>query len=159
MHELLLTIDQAAQRLQVHPETIRRHLLKGKLRGLKRGKLWRVPESAIEEVTPTATTSKAAPKLYAAPVSSNIRPTAEEIARRRAELDALERLFEEQNAKANAAEVMAQFKAPDAEDIDRRLQALNRLGSRTPDRQGLPPLTDDAVSQGYDERAAQLMNP
>ncbi len=51
MPEMLLTVEQAAERLQVHRETVRRHLQAGTLRGIKRGRLWRVPESALLETT------------------------------------------------------------------------------------------------------------
>ena len=50
--EMLLTIEQTAQRLQLHPETIRRQLVRGTLRGIKRGRSWRVPESALAEAKP-----------------------------------------------------------------------------------------------------------
>lgn len=49
--ETLLTVEQAAQRLQLAPFTVREHLKKGKLRGIKRGRVWRVPESALTEET------------------------------------------------------------------------------------------------------------
>lgn len=49
--EMLLTVEQAAQRLQLAPFTVREHLKSGKLRGLKRGRVWRVPESALMEET------------------------------------------------------------------------------------------------------------
>ena len=49
MAETLLTVEQAAERLQVHPITVRRHLRSGSLRGVKRGNFWRVPESALLE--------------------------------------------------------------------------------------------------------------
>ena len=52
MSENLLTIDQVAERLQIHPASVRRQLRGGLLRGLKRGKLWRVPESALYEPIP-----------------------------------------------------------------------------------------------------------
>ncbi len=52
--ELLLTVEQAAERLQIKPYTVREHLKRGLLRGIKRGRLWRVPESAlIESSAPT----------------------------------------------------------------------------------------------------------
>ena len=53
-HETLLTVEQAAERLSVHPITVRRHLRSGLLRGVKRGRLWRVPESALVEAAPEA---------------------------------------------------------------------------------------------------------
>ena len=51
--EMLLTIEQAATRLQLHPETVRRQIKRGLMRAVKRGRVWRVPESALEEVAPT----------------------------------------------------------------------------------------------------------
>ncbi len=52
MPENLLTVEQAAQRLQLSPTSIRIHLRGGKLRGVKRGRAWRVPESALFEHAP-----------------------------------------------------------------------------------------------------------
>lgn len=43
------TVKEVAEMLSVHPETIRRHLLSGKLKGYKVGKDWRVEETAIRE--------------------------------------------------------------------------------------------------------------
>ena len=55
--EMLLTIEQAALRLQLHRDTVRKQLKRGELRGMKRGRVWRVPESALTEsvAAPTAT--------------------------------------------------------------------------------------------------------
>ena len=50
--EMFLTVEQAAQRLQLTPYTVRKHLQAGKLRGLKRGSVWRIPESALSEPSP-----------------------------------------------------------------------------------------------------------
>jgi excisionase family DNA binding protein len=50
--ENLLTVEQVAERTQLHIDTVRRHLQAGKLRGIKRGRVWRVPESALMETTP-----------------------------------------------------------------------------------------------------------
>ena len=50
--EMLLTIEQAATRLQLHPETVRRQIKRGLMRAVKRGRVWRVPESALQEVAP-----------------------------------------------------------------------------------------------------------
>ncbi len=55
--EMLLTVEQAAERLQLHPETVRRQLKRGELRAIKRGRVWRVPESALGEATPEAVTA------------------------------------------------------------------------------------------------------
>jgi acetyl-CoA synthetase len=49
MNETLLTVEQAAERLQVGTFTVREQLRDGRLRGIKRGRLWRVPESALME--------------------------------------------------------------------------------------------------------------
>lgn len=54
MAELLLTVEQAAERLQMHPESIRRQLRRGELRGIKRGSRFRIPESALAEKSPRA---------------------------------------------------------------------------------------------------------
>ena len=55
--EMLLTLEQAATRLQLHRDTVRRQLKRGQLRGVKRGRVWRVPESALDEATPVAATA------------------------------------------------------------------------------------------------------
>lgn len=51
--EMLLTVEQAASRLHLRPDTVRDHLARGVLRGIKRGRQWRVPESALTEPAPT----------------------------------------------------------------------------------------------------------
>jgi len=43
------TVNEVAEMLSVHPETIRRNLKSGKLKGHKVGKDWRVEESAIRQ--------------------------------------------------------------------------------------------------------------
>lgn len=47
--EMLLTVEQASERLQLSAYTVREHLKSGKLRGIKRGRVWRIPESALLE--------------------------------------------------------------------------------------------------------------
>ena len=54
MSESFLSVEQTARRLQLHPFTIRRQLQSGRLRGVKRGRVWRVPESALFESSPSA---------------------------------------------------------------------------------------------------------
>jgi excisionase family DNA binding protein len=52
MPEMLLTVDQAATRLQLHPITIRRQIKRGEIRVIRKGRAVRIPESAIMENTP-----------------------------------------------------------------------------------------------------------
>jgi excisionase family DNA binding protein len=52
MPEMFLTVEQAAERLQMNPATLRRQLVKKQMRGIKRGSVWRIPESALTEPAP-----------------------------------------------------------------------------------------------------------
>ena len=45
----LLTLQQVADRLQVSKSSVYNWLRSGRLRAVKAGKLWRVPESALED--------------------------------------------------------------------------------------------------------------
>jgi acetyl-CoA synthetase len=47
--ETLFTIQEVAARLKVTPKTVRQWLQRGQMRGIKAGKLWRIPESALDE--------------------------------------------------------------------------------------------------------------
>ena len=49
MERRLLTVDQAADHLQVTSRWVRRILREGHLKGVKIGKLWRVEPEALEE--------------------------------------------------------------------------------------------------------------
>ena len=72
MAEQFLTVEQAASRLHVHPITVRRHLRSGTLRGIKRGHLWRVPESALgETATPSVSPLARALAMIAARDAEN----------------------------------------------------------------------------------------
>ena len=59
--ELLLTVEQAAERLHLQPNTVRQHLSRGLLRGIKRGRQWRIPASALMEDA-RVTTKATAPR-------------------------------------------------------------------------------------------------
>jgi len=48
MAEKLLTPEEVAERLVMSPKTIRDWLRKGKLKGVKTGKLWRIRERDLE---------------------------------------------------------------------------------------------------------------
>lgn len=51
--EMLLTVGQTAQRLQLTEKAVRERLKSGRLRGIKSGgRVWRVPESALLEPAP-----------------------------------------------------------------------------------------------------------
>ena len=47
--ETLLTVEQYATRAQLHPDSVRRQLREGRLRAVKKGRVWRIPESAVHE--------------------------------------------------------------------------------------------------------------
>lgn len=61
MAELLLTVPEAALRLRLSPLTVQRQLRRGVLRGIKRGKAWRVPESALMESSEAVAVAASAP--------------------------------------------------------------------------------------------------
>lgn len=46
--ETLWTVDQIAERLNVHSQTVQRWLKRGEMQGAKIGRAWLVKESALE---------------------------------------------------------------------------------------------------------------
>lgn len=46
--EDLLTVEQAAAKLQIKPKTLKDWLRAGRIRGVRVGKLWRLKESDLE---------------------------------------------------------------------------------------------------------------
>ncbi len=46
--ERALTVPQVAERLSVHPKTVYSMLVRGELRGIKVGRVWRVPAEELE---------------------------------------------------------------------------------------------------------------
>lgn len=48
--ERLYTVEEAAEHLCVSKVTLSRWLRSGKIRGVKIGRAWRIPESALDEV-------------------------------------------------------------------------------------------------------------
>jgi excisionase family DNA binding protein len=48
MAEKVYTTEEAAEHLRVKPITIRRYLKSGKLKGIKLGKEWRIPDSDMQ---------------------------------------------------------------------------------------------------------------
>ena len=51
-------MEQTEQRLQSHPEIVRRQLVRGIRRDVKCRKLWRVPESVLLEPMPGTPTNR-----------------------------------------------------------------------------------------------------
>jgi excisionase family DNA binding protein len=47
--ERLLTSEQVAQMLQVHPLTVLKYIKAGKLKGIKLGRVWRFREKDVEQ--------------------------------------------------------------------------------------------------------------
>lgn len=50
----LLTVDEAASELRVHPETVRRLIRRGDLCAFKAGRAWRVPADSLIPAAPRA---------------------------------------------------------------------------------------------------------
>lgn len=51
--EQLYTVEQTADLLQLHPDTIRLWLRNGRLRGRKLGRVWRVPDDELRRLSQT----------------------------------------------------------------------------------------------------------
>lgn len=49
MVENLLTVEQYANRTQMHPESVRRQIREGRLRAINKGRSYRIPESVLME--------------------------------------------------------------------------------------------------------------
>ena len=47
---IYLTVKETCERLKVHPNTILKWLANGTIKGVKFGKLWRIPDTEIERV-------------------------------------------------------------------------------------------------------------
>ena len=45
-----LTVEEASEVLQISPYTMRKYLKNGRVRGIKLGNSWRVPETALVEL-------------------------------------------------------------------------------------------------------------
>lgn len=48
MGEKLYTVEEASKILQVHPETLRKWLKEGRIKGEKFGRVWRIRESNLK---------------------------------------------------------------------------------------------------------------
>lgn len=62
MSETLLTPEEVAEQMKLHPVTVRRMLRDGELPGIKIGKRqWRIPESALQQFIQRQLTPAAKP--------------------------------------------------------------------------------------------------
>lgn len=52
MTPALLTVEEAAVALRLHPDTVRRHLRNGTIAGMRVGSVWRVPVEATRMEIP-----------------------------------------------------------------------------------------------------------
>ncbi len=158
---MLLTVEQAAERLQIHQETVRRHLQAGTLRGIKRGRVWRVPEAALLESSPLPIESAGADTqavqcafdlFNSDPKATGARSVDDFLTDRRGETQA------EFSETETTPDLDALFAPPTPAEIARRLAALDAFkGNDKARTNNATPLTDDAVAQGYEDRAAQIM--
>ncbi len=92
MPETLFTVEEAAHILKIHPQTVRTQLRNGDLRGIRRGRFWRVLSSALYESSPTESIQQNAadtPKARAAQILADIRSG--DIRRRNAAISRLAR--------------------------------------------------------------------
>ncbi len=53
--EKMFSVDEAATILGIHPMTVRKWLSAGIIRGVKVGRLWRIPDSALDEIAQSGT--------------------------------------------------------------------------------------------------------
>ncbi len=66
----LLTVEQYANITQLHPDSVRRQLRSGRLKAIKKGRVWRIPDTAVLEETalPNPTSQWAAAAAEMAPI-------------------------------------------------------------------------------------------
>ncbi len=55
MEERYFTVDDAAEKIGVHPKTVRRYIFSGKLEALKVGGQWRIYEESMDKFMKTGT--------------------------------------------------------------------------------------------------------
>ncbi len=51
----MYSTEQAAELLEISPLTLTKWLRVGKIRGVKLGRVWRIPESALDEIAQSGT--------------------------------------------------------------------------------------------------------
>lgn len=67
---VFLSVAQAAERLEVHPNTVYRMILRGRLHATRAGRLWRIPEGELGRANPTSRADPRPPTRGRRPASS-----------------------------------------------------------------------------------------
>jgi excisionase family DNA binding protein len=62
MEEIILTVDQVAQILQVHPFTVLKFIKQGRLKAAKLGRVYRIKRSDVDSFLEDQTTQSVSPK-------------------------------------------------------------------------------------------------
>lgn len=71
----LLTTEQVAELLQVHPFTVLKYIKTGKLKAIKLGRVWRIRESNVERFLEERSMASKEPKEENSTTSETIEPT------------------------------------------------------------------------------------
>jgi excisionase family DNA binding protein len=78
MAERFLSSQQASQLLGVNADTMRRYLREGKVRALRLGKDWKIPESALSDLARGGRLAKGGKPIASAPASTPAAPNAQD---------------------------------------------------------------------------------
>ena len=90
----LLTVAEVAERLRIHPMTVRRHIKSGRIRATRIGRAVRVSEDAVDSMSEVAKPKRDWKEELIARITRPL--TSEEIARRREAGDRMRKLRDSQ---------------------------------------------------------------
>jgi excisionase family DNA binding protein len=80
MAERFLNSVQASQLLGVNPDTMRRYAREGKIRALRLGKDWKIPESALSDLAKGGVLAKGGKPIASTPAKAGGNPLAAALA-------------------------------------------------------------------------------
>lgn len=152
MTETFYTVEEAARRLKMHPDTLRRQLRQGRIKSVRTGKLWRIPESVFSPTVENADFSDL--------------ENADFTKLHNTEFGALENTdwSELKNADFNGLigggsvmDLSALLAPPTPKEIARRLAALETLGQGIDSESGTDNDPTAGVRSDYDERTRRIM--
>jgi excisionase family DNA binding protein len=81
MAERFLSSVQASQLLGINPDTMRRYLREGKVRALRLGKDWKIPESALSDLAKGGRLAKGGKPIASTPAPAKGNPLAQALAK------------------------------------------------------------------------------